>query len=217
MPFYTEQQRAKVYSQFKAMDPTAFRTVIHFVEEHTEILRHFPFEQYLEMTHAYIHALFETGSYRSHYLKVDELIELVITYNIYSFRNEENLYETLLFQKAASAYQLMKYPEAIHILRELKGMNPAETLYPTFQAKCFRAIIPKQLRQSRALSMLFLLLSATIILAEILVIRPIWPMYTDTVMLTRNVIFGLGAATLAGGELAHRARSYLRAFNRQSE
>lgn len=199
------------------MDPTAFRTVIHFVEEHSDIIRHFPFEHYFEMTHAYIHALFETGSYRSHYLQVDELIELVITHNIYSFRNEENLYETLLFQKAASAYQLMRYHEAIHILKELKGMNPAEMLYPTFQAKCFRAIIPGRLRQIRALSMLFFLISATIILAEILAIRPIWPLYTDLVMLTRNIIFGLGAATLAGGELTHRVRSHMRAFNRQSE
>ena len=212
MAYYTLEQCTRVYRQFKLLDPTGFRAVIHFVEEHWEIIKHLPFDAYFELSHAYSNALFETGSYSAFFHQVDDLIEMVMTHNMYSYQGDPDIYATLLFRKAAAAYQLMKFTEAISILEALKRINPQEAIYPGFQAKCLRAIKPPFLRQLRALSILFFLLSATVISLEILAVRPIWPTQLLLCMQIRNGLFVSGLLMLVGGETTHWAKSRITAF-----
>lgn len=212
MPYYTQEQCKKIYRQFRALDPTAYRLVVHFADEHMEIIRQLPFEQYLDILFTYVNALFETGAYNSHYHQTDELIELVIAHNIYSYREDPDIFTTLLFQKAASAYQLMNYQEAIGILNQLKSMAPSNPLYTTLLTKCLRAIKPKWLRTVRAASILSFLASALVISAEILAVRPIWPSSIQQCMEVRNGLFIVGLILLVSGELVHLTKCRVKAI-----
>lgn len=211
MGYFPQAEKAKIYRKFKDLDTIEYQAIVHFVEENLEVIQQLAFDRYLELIYTYNNALFETGRYKKQFRQADELIQLAILHNIHEYRGED-LYRKVLFQKAASAYQLMRYDEAVHILRELIRMSPEEPLYPRFLAKCLRARKPAFLRHLRALAILAFLLTALIIALEILVVRSIYPQELAKVMLFRNLLFAFGIVLLVGGELVHRWRAWREAL-----
>ena len=149
--------------------------------------------------------MFEVGAYQNHVLMVDAAIEISVLNNI-KFYNKKDIYYELLFKKAASCYNLLKYDQSEHILRELIKMDPYNDLSIRFLNKCLIRKKPKFVRGAQALSVIFFLIAALIISIELIVIRPLYEMHSSSVEFYRNTSFFLGVFILGGSELANRIR-----------
>ncbi len=91
----------------------------------------------LELSIDYTIALFEIGKYEKYLYIVDEVIEKVIEENIREIQGID-VFEALLFRKAASHYNLTEYDTAIFILRQLVKINDKENLYKNLLGKAIR-------------------------------------------------------------------------------
>jgi len=200
MPTQRERHTSKVYLNFKEIGEREYQTIVRFFEAHEADINKLTFEEYFELLMAYTGSLFEVGAYSNYIDTCDLAIESTIYFNVKMFRGE-NIYQKLLFRKAASYYHLMQYDEAEHILQELIKINPENKLAIRFLKKCKVSRIPKIVRRTRAISIAFFFLSAIIIGVELLYVESLFSEYLGQVRLSRNIIFGLGIVTLIGGEI----------------
>lgn len=203
MSYFQSTYHSKVYRDFKEIEPTAYRQIIHFYEEKETEIRRLEFDEYFDLLIAYVDALFEIGAYQKHLLMVDVIIENSIRHNI-QFRNGTDIYQRTLFKKAASLYNVLKYQEADYILRELIRMDPYDSDSILFLKKCLRSKKPELVNNARAISIFLFLLTAFVICIEVLFVRPFYHMHTELVESSRISIFILGCAILMGGDLLHR-------------
>ncbi|HEB62466.1 MAG TPA: hypothetical protein ENI82_04855 [Bacteroidetes bacterium] len=160
------------------------------------------FGEYFELKVVYLIALFEIGAYHKYLSKVEELIAATILHNI-KYHKGEDIYQKLLFKKAAAYYHLSQLEKAEHILRELINMNPYDEVVILLLKKCLQKKQPAYVRHTRALSILAFLLSAVIISVEVLLIRNFFQDYTDSFELCRNIVFIVGLLFLLSGDLFH--------------
>ena len=177
--------------------------MVRYYETYEDEIKLLDFNEFFELLIAYTESLFETGAYQNHALMVDAAIEISILNNI-KFYNKKDIYYELLFKKAASYYNLMRYDEAQHILRELIKINPQNEISIRFLNKCLLRKKPKFIRNLRAISVFLFLLSALIISIELLFIRPLFEMHTSTIELTRNTTFFCGVVVLVSSEIVNR-------------
>ncbi len=205
MPLYKSTYHSKTFRDFKEIESDNFRRIIHFYEEREETIRGLDFEEYFELLIAYVNGLFEVGFHKKHLLMVDVAIAEAINNNVQYFEGED-IFEKLLFRKAASHYRRLELKECDHVLRELIRINPYHEHGILFLKKCLRRMEPLFFNRAKAGSVFLFLLSAFIISLEVLFIRPFYSLYTDQVELTRNGIFALGLLLLIGGFLLHRLR-----------
>lgn len=204
MSFSQSTYQSKLFRDFKAIEVTAYRQIIHFYEKQESHILQLDFEEHFELQTAYVNALFEVGAYHRHLILVDMVIEMAITNNI-EFYKGEDIFLKMLFRKAASLYNMLEYDKAEYILREIIRINPWDKDAAIFLKKCLRRQQPKFLQASRAISILLFLLAALVIAAEVLVIKPFYPMYAAAVEQSRFGLFGLGLVLLIGADLLHRA------------
>jgi len=194
---------SQLYRDFMEIDPGSYHQISRFVESHEEDLEYVDDEERFELLEGYVTALFEVGAYRKHLRQIDRVIEEIMQHNIRFFRGED-IFQKMLFRKAASHFQLMEYKEAEFVLMELLRINPAYADAAQFLKKCRRSQRPRLLRQSKALSVLLFLLAALVIAAEVLVVRNFYPEQVDWVEATRLALMGGGLLVLFGGDLIHR-------------
>ncbi len=180
-----------------------FQQIIHYYEENEEAIKNLDFEEYFELLVIYVNALFERGQYEKHLINVDVVIENSILRSIQYFRGED-IYRKMLFKKAASLFNLHQYNKADYVLRELIKIDPFEKDSIQFLKKCLRKSKSNLIRITRAVSILFFLLTAAIIAFEILSIRPFHSKYTNYVEGTRIGTFIIGLLILVGGHVFHR-------------
>jgi tetratricopeptide (TPR) repeat protein len=193
-----------------------YRRIVRFYDRYEGKILKLDFDEYFEMVILYTNALFETGEYQKHLLMADVVIETSILQNIPVFGNLE-IYHATLFKKAASFYNLKRYPEAIHILKELIKMNPKEVDNIKFLEKCFQKVHSKVLKNCKAIGMFLLLVTVFVIMSEILIIRHWYPNHTHQFEISRNTLFVAGLLALCSGYLHYYLSAYLRAlsFRRQ--
>lgn len=206
MAWFPSTYRSPIFREFKALDPQAFRDVIRFYEKYEPAIQQLDFAEYFELLVAYTRALFEIGAYRQHLLMADVVLETSIHFNIQYFQ-EEDIYRTVLFQKAASLYNTLQLEQAEYILRELLRMDPADQYASRFLKKCLHRQQGNLRKNSRAIAIFFFLLAALIIAIEVLMVRPFYAMHTRSVEFTRNLLFSLGLVALVGGDLLLRWQS----------
>lgn len=199
------QYHSKIYRDFKSIDSTAYRSIIRFYERHEEKIRGLDFDEYFDLVIAYTHALFEVGAYPQHLLMANLIIETSIVQNIRVW-NKEDIYFKMLFRKAASHYNLMEYEVAEHILRELVKIHPYDLLSIRFLKKCIRQQRTNFVKNTRAVSVFLILMSALLISIEVLMVRPFYRMHAHMVELSRNGIFISGIIVLVLGDFVHRTR-----------
>lgn len=205
MPLYQSTYHSKTFRDFKEIDATNYRRIIHFYEGKEDTIRRLDFEEYFEMLLAYINSLFEVGFHQKHLLMVDVAIEEVIVQNVESPPGE-NLYEQLLFRKAASHFQCTQYEPCHYILMQLIRIDPYHADAISFLKKCLRRMEPTFLERAKATAIFLFLLAALVIAIEVLLVRPFYEMHADLVERSRNTIFGIGCLSLVGGLLLHRFR-----------
>jgi tetratricopeptide (TPR) repeat protein len=208
MDFFNPTYYTQIYRKFKAIKPSAYREVVRFYEkEENQILR-LDFDEFFEMLVAYVNALFEIGAYRKHLTLVDVVIEKSINHNIHFYRNED-LFQKMLFRKAASLFNTQQYDQAEGIVRQLLRMHPKDPSIAHFYQKCRLKARPELLNYTRATAVFLFFLSALIIALEVLFVRPWYDLHLLLVMNVRSSIFGLASLSLILGfganyYLAHR-------------
>lgn len=203
MPFFQSTYHSKIFRDFKGIEPNDYREVIHFYEEKEDQIRQLEFDEYFELLVAYVDSLFEIGAYQKHLLMVDVVIEHSIVNNIQG-REGADIFQRMLFKKAASLYNILELDRADYILRELTKIDPYDRDTILFLKKCLRKRQPGLVNNTRAAAIFMFLLSAFVICLEVLFIRPFYSIYTDLIETSRIILFLLGCSLLVGGDLLHR-------------
>lgn len=197
--------RLRLYREFKAIAADDSHGIVRYYEQFEEGIQTFDFEEYLDCTLAYANALFETGNHGKHLVMCDHLLEIVIMQNIETWGGED-LYERLLFKKAASLFQLHEYPKAEHVLRELVKIYPHEKVPPRFLEKCLLRQKPAWLTKTRAACVGFSLLAAVVIAVELFVVEPFFSGWLHGFRIAHNILLFSGISIFAFGESLHAWR-----------
>ncbi len=205
MPLYQSTYHSKIFRDFKEIEADNYRRIIHFYEDKEDTIRGLDFEEYFEMLLSYVNSLFEVGFHQKHLLMVDVAIETAIQNNVQYYEGED-VFEKLLFRKAASHFRCVQYDRCDYVLRELIRINPYREDSIMFLKKCLRRKEPLFLDRAKAASIFLFLLAAGIICLEVLLVRPFYTMYAEPVEFSRNTLFLLGCSAWVGGLLIHRWR-----------
>ena len=120
MPLYQSTYHSRIFRDFKEIDAANHRRIIRFYEDKEEDIQRLDFEEYFQLIVAYVNALFEVGAYQKHLLMVDVVIEMTIVHNVERYKGED-IYEKMLFRKAASLYNIMEYAKAEYVTKNRMG------------------------------------------------------------------------------------------------
>ena len=213
----TTRHYSQLYRQLRSIDPRDHQRVIRTYEEREAEIGRLDTLEYFELTVYYVDALFATGAYREHQLVVDRVLETCILHNIRRVEGlEKDVFEHLLFSKAASAYRTQNFPGAAHVLRELIGINPGEELNVRFLRAALFKLEVNLLQFGRAAFIFCMLLAAALIVVELLVVRTLYENWVSASQTAIAVVFLGGVLlltlsyALAYGR-AHRAAYRFRA------
>ncbi len=165
------------------------------------------FEESFDMLLAYADALFEVGDYQRHLVVADQILEASVMNNI-KFFNGEDVFQKTLFKKAASNYSLYELENCDYLLRELLRIDPYDSDGALFLKKCLRDMTSGIVKKTRAISVLFLIISAVIICFELVAVDSFYPEWAGFIALLRTSTLGLAMLVLVGGELYHRLRCH---------
>ncbi len=196
-----------IYSRFCSIDESSYREIINFYEQHLDQFLPLEYEDHLDIRVTYGAALFEVGRYDDFILLADDLIESVIYQNI-KYLNGEDIFEKLLFKKAAAHYQLMELDQAEKILWELLKMDPTNSAATYLLKRCKIKRQPGYMKSIKAISIFLFLLAAFVIAVELLIIRPFFAGHSDQVEMIRTGIFVCGVCLLLAADGWHRVRSF---------
>ena len=194
-----EQPRhfSAVYRDLRDIDPADKQRLIRVYEEKEELIGRLDPLEYFELTILYVDALFATGAHRRHLLMVDLVIYTSIDQNI-QYVDGEDIYERMLFRKAASAFRVHDYPLSEHVSKELIKLYPEEPLYERLlRTARFRQEKPI-LQFGRASAIFGILLTALVIVIDLLIVKNFYPDEHSAMIWLRNDVFLLGIITLAG-------------------
>lgn len=200
MSLLSPSNHSKTFLDFKEIEENDYRKLIRFFEEKKQIIYKLDFEEQFELLLAYVNALFEIGAYQKYLLVVDFVVESSVLHNIKSFKGED-VFQKLLFRKAASLFNVNENEKADYVLRELIRINPDDKDAILFLKKCLRKMRPSLINNSRAVGIFMFLLAAFIICIEVLFVRPFYHIHTPLVETSRNTIFLLGIFSMFGGQL----------------
>ncbi|MDX1701809.1 MAG: hypothetical protein R3250_14380 [Melioribacteraceae bacterium] len=191
------------YLDYFNIESNNFTERISFYEQNIDAVRHFETLDKLEIELDYLVCLFEIGKYKKFLEKVDKNIIQVISENIDRFQGK-NIYNELLFKKAACLYNIGELDQALYIATELIKINPDEKLYKSFLKKCYRIKIARERQYIKTTALLILISIVFILAVEILVIREFFPDQADKVEIIRNSAFLASVGLLVFHELRFR-------------
>ena len=205
MHFSPSAYRSKIYRDFKEIDTGEYRAIIRFFEENHESIQNLELEEYFELMVSYLGALFEIGAYERYLRLANGAIETSIIHNIHFFRGED-VYQKLLFHKAAAHFNLQQYDQAEHILRELIKMDPYDEDAIKFLRRALWVQKPSYIKSTRGWSILLFFTAALIICAELLIVRPFFDSFIPLTEVARLVVFSLGLVSMFIGDIYHQIR-----------
>ena len=193
---------SNVYEEFKSLKGAELREIIRFYEENKEDINALELNEFFELQVSYLCALFEFNEFDKFLALVDEAIEASIIHNI-QFVDHENIYNKLLYLKAEALHYQLEYHQAAFIFEELIKIDPYKDKYANAFSRTKNKLIPRYLKNSRAVSIVFFILTAVVIAAELLIIRNFLEDWISTFEWTRNILFVAGWLILIFGELTH--------------
>lgn len=201
-----DDRKQEVYLQYFSLADTAYRERVRFYEENPKSLSSLSYDDRLEIDFDYLYCLFELGRYDRYLSKVDPFIELVIVENIYQFHGE-NIFEELLFRKAACYFQLCEYEKCNNILKQLIKMNPSGAFYIGLYTISSRRIRNDVFLTIKAVSVMMLIIVMGISIASIF-LEPFFQGHIQPLIGLRNVLAVLAIVTLIGKEIFFQFQVY---------
>lgn len=215
---FSEEPRhySAIYRDFRAIDPADHQRMIRTYEEMEQDIGRLDPKEYFELTVRYVDALFATGAHRRHLLMVDLVIYTSIERNI-QFLDGEDVYERMLFRKAASAFRLQQYSDTEHITTELMRMYPQQMLYPRLLRTTRFKQEKKLLQFGRATAIFCFLITALIIVLDLLIVKNFYPSEHQAMTWLRNDVFLAGILVLLGayGFAYYRSRRFVSQLSKQ--
>lgn len=173
------------YRDFRAIDPSDKQRIIRRYEEEEQAIGQLDPHEYFDLTVRYVDALFASGAYRKHLLMVDLVIFTAIDQNILTHEGED-VYQRMLFHKAASAFRLRDFELAQHICRELIKIDPTAAIYQRFYRTSLFVASHKLLQFGRASFIFCILLAALAIVLDLLVVAHFFPAEHTAMIWLRN-------------------------------
>ena len=204
---------SQLYRRLRDLDPHDYQRVIRTYEERETEIGRLDVLEHFELTVYYVDALYYTGAFRQHQLMVDLVIETGIRHNIVEVEGVSgDIFQHLLFHKAAAAFRLRHFDVAIHVARELIRIDAGRELYVRF----LRAALFKEqtatLQFGRAGFILCILLAAFMITINLLVVANFYPMYASTLQTVIALVFVAGIVCLGGAYGLAFWRAHLAAY-----
>ena len=178
----------ELYLHYYQINKSAYYDKIRFFEKNRHQLGQLSLHEVLEIKSDYAFALFEMGKYLKYLTICDELLETVIKDNIYDV-NGKDVFEELLFRKAASLFNLNEYSESTQICKELIAINPGHELASNLFKQCLRNRGNRWYEINKGVAVVFLLSAITVVLAELFVIAPFYENIESHVQYFRNILF----------------------------
>ncbi|MEL6142006.1 MAG: hypothetical protein AAFQ37_04020 [Bacteroidota bacterium] len=180
--------RSPLFSELRAIEAGDHQRLIREYEEKEERIGQLDPQEYFELTVLYVDALFATGAHRRHMQMVDLVIFTSIEQNI-QFLNGEDVYERMLFQKAMSAYRLQDYPTTEHITRELLRIYPSQKIHEHLLVNALFQQERTLLQLGRATAIFCVLLTALVIVLDLLIVKNFYPDWHSAMLWLRNIAF----------------------------
>lgn len=174
------------------------QAVIHFFEKHEVGIRTLQEDEFFDILLLYLDSLFACGEYERFDRYVDEALILALDHRIYTLKDED-IYEHLLYRKAAVLYNIGRDDQCRHLLTELLRLNPAHKLARRFLKRCLVQSQREFRRRLYAVVILLILVSMLGSALEILWIRPFLPDWVFIWEYSRSLIFLLALIVWAGG------------------
>ena len=203
MPTQTPRD-SQLYRSFRAIEADSYRSILRFVENHTDELHLLSAREYFVLQYAYVAALYETGAYDRVVALTTRLLELAIEHSITEVDGED-AYRALLFRRAYGLFHLMRYDECIRVCDQTLRLYPDDKIVAHLYERALYQRPNRWVSRARATSVVLFLGAALLIAAEVLVVQHFLGDYGEGVMWVRNVCFVAGWLLLLGGDIAHRA------------
>ena len=182
------------------MGTKAFRDKVRFYEDNKSYVTQLNYEDRIDIDLDYILCLFEIGKYHKFLSKVDRLIEVVIMDNIFDY-NEVNIYNDLLFKKAACLFNTGQYTKSEKVLKAIVKLEPDNKFARTLYGKCKRKQGRDWYEGTKAVAIVFLMSAISIAFMELLIVRPFYNDYVATFSGMKIFFFVSGILSLIGNEV----------------
>lgn len=188
----------QIYWQYFKLGDLAYRDRVRLYEDNPAQISELIFEDRIEIEIDYLFCLFEIGRYDRFVSKVDSLIELVIEENVYVFRGVD-IYEELLFRKAACYFQLKQYDKSNDILKQLISMNKSNPYYIGLYTISKRKMHNDVYMSIKAIVIVCFMIVLSITLARI-ILEPFLQYYFAPFIILRSILFFSCIMLLVGME-----------------
>lgn len=206
-----------LYRQLRDLDPHDYQRVIRRYEEMEAEVGRLDVLEHFEITTYYVDALYQTGAYRQHQMMVDLVIENAIRHSIRSVAGiSDDVYQHLLFRKAAAAFRLHDFTTAVHIGRELVRMAPDRELYVRFLRVALFRQQTATLQFGRAGFVFCVLAAAFLIMINLLWVTPFFPPLVYAFRVTIGIVFTSGLLCLLGAYGLAHLRAHRAAYRFQA-
>ena len=194
------QENSDFYFEYHRMGTNAFRDKVRFYESNKNQIHYLTYEERIDVDLDYLLCLFEIGKYHKFLSKADALIEVVIIDNIFVY-NGLNIYNDLLFKKAACLYNTGQYKKSEKVLKAILKLDlkndPARMLY----GKCKRKQGRDWYEGTKAIAIVMFISAFAIAVAELFVIKPFYSELLPSFIMLKFTSFILGLLALVGNEL----------------
>lgn len=197
----------QTYFSYFRLGETAYREKVRFYEENPDAISSLYFDERIEVDIDYVLSLFEIGKYERFLRKIDPLLEVIIFENIFKYKNE-NIFNELLFRKAACLFQLNNYTKAEEILLQLIRMEKSNALYIGLYTISRRKHADDFTTTIRAMANASFLLILGITIARIFFIEPFFDTMLEPFLILRNFLFVFSVVCLFGTELIFQYKIY---------
>jgi len=199
--------RATSYIKYFRLGETSYREKVKYYEDNYDLVQHLYFDDKVDIDMDYIQSLFEIGRYDRFLSKVDTILEVIIMENIYEFKGE-NIFNDLLFKKAACLFHNGNYDEAKNVLRQLIKIDASNytalALYKICKRKetsDFSVIIKAFVNAS-------LLIVISIYIGRIFLIEAFFDQYMGFFVSLSYFLLGFSAFVFIGYEVYFNASMY---------
>ncbi|MFK7949383.1 MAG: hypothetical protein AB8G11_17460 [Saprospiraceae bacterium] len=194
--------QSPVFTDFETLGRRNYHEIVRFCEQNRSVMEQLNFDEFFIMELAYCNALFQMDMFDKLIKTANHVIELSILNNI-QFYEGEDIYHRTLFQKAQAHKLLNQLPEAIHITKELIKMKPISKEYQQFLKMCHTKSETPFLQNLRGYGVLICLISAGLLILNILIIEPFFPMKVDLFNMISVSGLIIGGLSLIGGLSIH--------------
>jgi len=182
------------------MGTNAFRDKVRFYESNKALIHYLNYDERIDVNLDYLICLFEIGKYHKFLSKVDALIEIVIVDNIFTY-NGLNIYNDLLFKKAACLYNTGQYTKSETVLKAIVKLDQENTAARALFGKCKRKQGRDWYEGTKAIAVVMLISAVAIAFAQLLVVKPFWGSLSPTFSMLKMTCFVLGIIALIGNEI----------------